>query len=150
MTIHQLKEPCWVLKPRPYENDDYGDPHYRTWKDADEALRELREERGPDPLDLASLEPVKPVREDSACWVAECAGHCEQLFGTEDFPVLHASSRADLLDAMRAYDWVTATGEVSGDELAYCDMDRPESAEPVPPSPAEQEGAGQLPLPGVA
>jgi len=145
MTIHQLPEPCWVLKPRPYENDE-GDPHYKTWHDAGEALRELRDERGPDPADLASLEPVKPVREAGACWVAECYGHCEEPFGTEDFPVLHASSRAELLDAMRAYDWVTVTGEITGDELAYCDMDRPEAAEPVPPSPAELEAAGQMRL----
>jgi hypothetical protein len=78
--------------------------------------------------------------------VAECYGHCEQLFGTDDFPVLHAGSRAELLDAMRAYDWVTATGEIPGDELAYCDMDRPADLPSPAPSPAELEAAGQMRL----
>jgi hypothetical protein len=149
VTIRQLREPCWVLDPSPYE-DDPAEAHYKTWHDADEALRELRDERGPDPADLAALEPVRPARGDGGCWVAECYGQCEELFGTDDTPVLHASTRADLLGAMSSYGWVTVTGELPGEELAYCDADLPAGLPLPPPTAAELEAAGQMRLPGVA
>lgn len=143
MTIHQLKEPCWVLKPRPYE-DDHGDSHYKTWHEADEALRELREERGPDPLDLAGLEPVKPVREAGACWEADCSTCGDELTNEDAGWTIHAASLPELYQSLDAYDWRLCPDE------AYCPDCAPECSQIPPLSPAEQEARGQLRLPGVA
>ena len=71
MTIHQLPKPCFTLDPSPWD-DDHGTPHYGTWAEADKALREKREELGPDPADLASIETTRVKQRGAACWIAEC------------------------------------------------------------------------------
>ena len=43
MTIRQLKDPCWVLDPCPWD-DDRGIPHYATRAEAETALEDEREE----------------------------------------------------------------------------------------------------------
>jgi hypothetical protein len=146
MTIHQLAKPCFVLDPSPYPDSDYGDPHYETWAEASEALAELRKDRGPDPLDLAELEPVKVKALPGPCWVAEC-GVCDEPFESDEGGN-HYETTGDLEAALASYEWTTLPADGSF-RLAYCPDDRPEGAVVPPLSPAELEAAGQLVLPGV-
>lgn len=142
MTIHQLKDRCWHLRPRP---DDERDPHYDSWKDADEALRELREEAGPDPLDLAAIESVHAMQLDGPCWVVQCDGECEMVLDTEDEGyTYHHGSLDEAMGTVKAYEWRYVADKV------FCEQDAPADAEPIRPSAAELEAAGQMRLPGVA
>ena len=141
MTIHQLKKPCFILDPSPWD-DDERHPHYATWCEADEELRTLREERGPDPGDLAELEPVKVRALPEPCWVAEC-GICDDPFEDES-GANHFGTIGDVEAVLASYEWATLPPDG-----AYCPDDRPEGAILPPPSPAELEAAGQLVLPGV-
>ena len=150
MTIHQLKAPCWTLVPPP---DDERDPHYGTWHEADEALRELREELGPDPLDLTALESVRAKRLDTPCWVAECdapdgpEGTCGETLGDDDEgpSCIHFETAEELSGWMPAECWTHF-----GPDGALCCAHSPhEAAGPLPSAPAELEAAGQLRLPGV-
>lgn len=99
MTIHQLREPCWELTPSPWDRDGFN-PHYATWREADEALREVREERGPDPRDLADLEKVQAKANPAGCWVGECGG-CGDVFADGETGANHYGTRAEL-DAAHA------------------------------------------------
>ena len=137
MTIHQLREPCWVITPA---DDDGWSPHYGLWAEASAAATEIRED---DPGSLAVAKKLP-----GPCWVAECDGTCEDLLGDDGNP-LHLHTAAEALDAMRRQGWTVIHGALSGDELAYCGNDKPGIAEPLPPSPAELEADGQLRLPGV-
>ena len=141
MTIHQLKRPCFILDPSPWD-EDAGEPHYPTWHEADDALRELREERGPAPEDLAELEPVKVKALPGPCWVAECKV-CGEQYSEDEDGGNHFGTVAELEE------WAGPDGWVRVGLDAYCGSDKPEGAEPPPPSPAELEAAGQLVLPGV-
>jgi hypothetical protein len=163
MTIRQLPKPCFTLDPSPWDEDDYGTPHYKTWAEASEALTELREERGPSPEDLAELEPVKVKREDSPCWIAECdADGCEETYEDDEGGGSHFGSAAELETWMAPDGWTYRGGDVDefwpapgtwtrlhADEV-FCSGHRPADAQVPPPSPAELEAAGQLRLPGVA
>ena len=166
MTIRQLKEPCWVLDPSPYD-DEYGEPHYKTRAEADDALRELREERGPSPEDLAELEPVKVQALAGPCWVAECDapdgpdGICGEQYSDEDYGGNHFTTPEEVIGRIGEDGWTYRGGDV--DEfwpapgswacgaagLVRCGSHSPEDAPKPPPSPAELEAAGQLRLPGV-
>jgi hypothetical protein len=140
MTIHQLSKPCFILDPSP-RDDDAGEPHYATWHEADDALRELREERGPSPEDLAELEPVKVKALPGPCWVAECdAFGCDEQYEDDEDGGNHFGSVAELEEWIAPAGWTTDIPD-----KVYC---RPHSAEgtPPPPSPAELEAAGQLRL----
>jgi hypothetical protein len=147
MTIRQLKDRCWHLDPPP---EDERDPHYDNRHDADDALRDLREERGPDPLDLAALESCHAKQLDGPCWVVQCDGECEVELDTEDEGyTYHHDSPEAAMETVGAYGWTVTTGPVSGVRV-YCPEDRPEDTVPAPPTVAELEAAGQLRLPGVA
>jgi len=142
MTIHQLPKPCFELDPSPWD-DDYGEPHYATWHEADDALRELREERGPSPEDLAELEPVKVKALPGPCWVAKC-DTCGEQFRDDDIGGNHFATAADIGQWIVQDGWTTEPPD-----KAACWSDSPEDAPGPPPSPAELEAAGQLVLPGV-
>lgn len=148
MTIHQLKELCWVLDPSPYADDDYGIPHYGTQDKAAEALAELAQERVGDPEETARLEGVKPKREDAPCWVAECDGpRCGEGYETyEDSESggCHFENAETLTEWLLQDDWTT-----KAPDKVFCSADSPEDAPPRSVSPAEQEAAGQLVIPGV-
>ena len=155
MTIRQLKSPCFTLDPSPWD-DDHGTPHYATWAEADEELRERREELGPDPLDLAAIETTRVKQLGSPCWVAECdapygmEGTCPETLGDEDEgpSCIHFETVEELFDWMLYEGWVRV-----GPDGALCGNDAELGGWPVLPprvSPAELEAAGQLRLPGVA
>jgi hypothetical protein len=151
MTIHQLRKPCFTLDPSPWD-DDHGTPHYRTRAEADEALRERREELSPDPLDLASIETTRVRQASSPCWVAECdgadgpEGTCGETLGDEEEgpSCIHFGSADEVIAWMPGEGWTRR-----GADGALCWAGSGER-EPVPPAPAELEAAGQLRLPGVA
>ena len=151
MTIHQLKQPCWVLDPAP---DDERDPHYDTHAEAEAALAELREDTDPDdPDDRPLLAKSRPRRLDVSCWVAECDapdgpdGICGDTLGDEEEgpSCIHFESLEEL------YGWAPGEGwiQVFADN-ALCSAHNPDNPQPALLSPAELEAAGQMRLPGVA
>lgn len=163
MTIHQLKDRCWLLDPSPYADDDYGIPHYATQDKAAEALAELRQERVGDPEEAARLEGVRPKQEGSPCWVAECdSPGCEETYEDGEAGGNHFPAAKTLEEWMAPDGWTYRGGDT--DEFwpspdawvrlhageVFCSSHGEESAEPAPLSPAELEAAGQLRLPGVA
>ncbi len=154
MTIHQLKKPCFILGPSPHD-DDTVEPHYATWHEADDVLRELREERGPSPEDLAGLEPVRVKALPGPCWVAECDGPdgpegvCGDMLGDEDEGpfCVHFETSDEAIDWMPGEGWAK-----DGPDGALCHVHRPGNSGDAPsssPSPAELEAAGRPVLPGV-
>ena len=150
MTIRQLLKPCFVLDPSPWD-EDAGTPHYPTWAEAGDDLRERRAELGPDPADLASIETTRVKRLDASCWVAECdaprgmEGTCGDTLGDEDEGPsrIHFETVEELLGWMPGERWTR-----SGADGALCRSHSPEDATAL--SPAEIEVPGQMPLPGVA
>lgn len=138
MTIHQLPEPCWELRP---PTDEERHPHYDTRADALRALKNDRENDGEPYPD------TKPVQLGDRCWVIQSDGECEQVLDEEDegWVVHHDSAKAARATAA-AWGWTySADGR-----FIYCPCSPPGDAEPAPPSPAEIEAAGQMKLPGVA
>jgi hypothetical protein len=132
VSIHQLADRCWELTD---PADDERTPHYGDEAAAQAALKELRDE---EPDTKASIRLL-----GSACWVTRCDGDCEAMLDEEDEGyIFHHESIADALETVRAYEWRTV-----GDSV-FCPADAPDGAE-LPLSAAEQEAAGQLPLPGV-
>ncbi len=132
MTIHQLKDPCWVLR---HPNGDTE--HYAGRAPAEAEVFRLRED-DPDP-------DVTIIHRTTRCWVVECDGECETVLDTEDEGyVFHHDSRAEAEHTVVGYDWA-----LDDDGRVFCEEDRPSGAK-VPPSPAELEAAGQMRLPGVA
>ena len=160
MTVHQLKDPCYEVTPSPWDRDGFN-PHYATWHEADEALRELRAERGPDPRDLADLEKVQAKANPAGCWVGECDG-CGDVFTDQETSANHYETRAELDAAIAPYGWVyrggaagefwpapDAWGRLHPDEV-FCAGCKPADAPAPPLSPVQLEAAGLLtPLPGI-
>jgi len=152
MTIRQLPKPCFTLDPSPWD-DDHGTPHYGTWAEADEALRERRAELAPDPRDLAGIETARVTRLGSPCWVAECdaprgmEGTCGETLGDEEEgpSCIHFETAEELFDWMPGEGWIRVFADNT-----LCGNHSPDNPAPPPPSPAELEAAGQLRLPGVA
>jgi hypothetical protein len=153
MTIHQLREPCFELSPRPW--DDGFNPHYATPDEAADALSGMREER--DPSDLADLAKVAPEVNPAGCWVGECDG-CGDVFTDEETGANHYETSAELDAAMPASGWVYQGGDQEefwpepgswvtlNDALLLCPGCRQGAPVLPPPTPAEQEAAGQLRL----
>lgn len=158
MTIHQLKDPCWAITPRLPRCD--GDECYDTRAGALTAIREAWDEDRDWTFDdrlrvrwreflfrLSRLCPgaPRPRRLDRRCWVVGCDGECEVTLDTEgEGYVFHHESFVKAEATMKAYEW-----KYAGD-LVFCEEDAPADGQLPPPSPAEQEAAGQLVLPGVA
>jgi hypothetical protein len=164
MTIRQLKEPCWVLDPSPYPDDDCGEPHYPAEAEAAKGLRELREDRVDDyPERLAAAMAAAVKREESPCWVAECdADGCGERYEDPEDGGSHFPDAKTLGEWMAPDGWTYRGGDA--DEFwpapgawtrlhageVFCPGCSPEGAAPPPLSPADLEAAGQLRLPGVA
>ncbi len=132
--IHQLKSPCWELQ------DPAGDrtPHYDDEASAGAELASLRKDTPDTGAKIRQLgEP---------CWLIRCDGECEQLIDEEDEGyIVHCGSRQAAEELARAWKWA-----YSGDgRLIFCEADAPADGEVPQPSPAEQEAAGQLVIPGV-
>lgn len=138
MTIHQLAKPCWELQP---PTDPERMPHYGTEA---EALTALAEDRENDERPYAG---TKPVLIAAPCWLAQCDGGCEMVLDTEgEGYTVHCASRADAEGLAASYEWAYSADGRS----VFCTECAAEGAEPVPPSPADLEAAGQMRLPGVA
>lgn len=132
MSIYQLEEPCWELTD---PADDERTPHFEDRAGADAALTALLAKAKDTKASIRLLE--------HRCWVVQCDGEDGYILDEEDEGyVYHHESIADALDSVAAYEWRRI-----GDSV-FCPADAPEGSEP-PPSPAEQEQAGQLRLPGV-
>jgi hypothetical protein len=141
VTIHQLPERCWVTDPAIPGSCD--EPHYDSGDEAGTAIAVARED---DPGLKATVRQL-----DAPCWLVQCDGDCETTLDEEgECFVMHFDSRQDAETSMASYDWTVTAGPISGDDLVYCDGDRPGDVPLPPPSPAELEAAGQLRLPGVA
>ena len=157
MTVRQLPHRCWVIRPELPGED--GDRHYDSRADALDAIREARRDdadwwawRKPFRSRLTALHQLwarcrpgrpKPRQIPAPCWVIQCNG-CDQLIDEEDEGyIAHCDSRRDAEDTMAAWEWA-----YHGD-LVFCPADAPQGAVLPPPSPAEQEAAGQLRFPGV-
>lgn len=157
MTIHQLKDPCWTIRPKLPRAA--GDECYGARAGALKAIREAWDEDRDWTFDdqlrvrwreflyrLSRLRPGAPRPRQSGvrCWVVQCDGECEVTLDTEDEGyVFHHASFAKAESTARAYEWRHV-----GD-LVFCETDAPADGEVPPPSPAELEAAGQLRLPGV-
>lgn len=138
MSIHQLSFCCWVLE-NPGHDDDTR--HFKDAGGADAALARAREES---PGAKASVRLLP-----SPCWLVQCDGECEYVIDEEDEGIIfHHDTRAEASETVRLWEWALVPGTLGG-ELAYCPEDRPEDAEPPPPTAAELEAAGQMPLPGL-
>ena len=138
MSIHQLDFRCWVLDD---PSQDEGERHFKDAAGVNAALSGARED---DPGTKASARQL-----DAPCWLVQCDGDCEQVIDEYDEGyVYHHESRAEAEKTVRIWEWTLVPGTLGG-ELAYCHEDRPEDAEPPPPSAAELEAAGQMPLPGL-
>jgi hypothetical protein len=137
MTIRQLKDRCWELSP-PLPGYD-RESHYDTRAEARKALREaLDEDSGVNPA-------TKPRQLEDRCWLVQCDGECEMHIDEEgECYISHCGSRQIAEEVVAAYKWACV-----GD-LVFCPEDAPADGQVPPPSPAELEAAGQLPLPGVA
>ncbi len=134
MTIHQLTRRCWVLDDPAC---DGGQPHFDDPAGAQDALAERKEEN-PDTQAQAR-------EEDAPCWVAVCDGpECGELYTDDDEGICHFASAEGLQAWMGPDGWT-----VRAPDEAFCPACKQQDAIPPPPSPAEQEKAGQLRLPGV-
>jgi len=78
--------------------------------------------------------------------VVQCDGECEYVIDEEDEGyTVHHKSRTEAEETVADYEWAySADGR-----LVFCGDDAPEDGQEPPLSPAEQEAAGQLVIPGV-
>jgi len=137
MSIRQLDACCWELS-NPGGEDDRQ--HFDSNARADAEVADLRKENPQSRASVALL--------PSRCWVVQCDGDCGQVIDEFDEGyICHHLTAAEAEKTARAWEWVLVPGPLG--ESVYCPEDRPEGAELPPPSPAEQEAAGQIPLPGV-
>lgn len=159
MTVHQLPAPCWVITPRLPRDD--GDPHYDDRAKALAVIHQAWDEDDWTPdawwtkrlpgfrFRLSRLRPgaPRPRQSGTRCWAVQCDGECGYVIDEEDegYTVHHSSLTEAHETVVAEYEWAySADGR-----LVFCADDAPDDAEPPPPSPAEQEAAGQLVIPGV-
>jgi len=149
MTIRQLPEPCWTLRPHPWQ-DDTGDPHCATRAEALDCLAFFLEFREGDPEEVARLEGIQARQGDGQCWVAECdapdgpEGTCGETLGDdEEGPsCIHFGTLEELLGWLPGEGWTR-----SGPDGALCAGDSPDVADAAAvAAPAELEAAGQMRL----
>jgi hypothetical protein len=150
MTIHQLPEPCFVLDPNPWR---YSQPHYGTRAEAEAALAKEREETdSDDESELNRLAATRTRQLSAPCWIAECdapegpEGTCGDTLGDEDEgpSCIHFGTVEELFAWMPGEGWIRVFAD-----NALCWSHSPENPAPPSPSPAEQEAAGHLVIPGI-
>lgn len=142
MTIHQLAFTCWEMT-NPGGGEDQR--HFDDQVQADIALAEIL---AGNPESKASVHLL-----DAPCWVIESDGECGQLLDEEDEGyVFHHATQAAAEETAAAWGWVLKPSPHFAGWLAYCPCGLPEGmgAAAPGPSPAEQEAAGQMRLPGVS
>jgi len=127
MTIHQLRKPCFMLDPSPWD-DDAGVPHYPTRYKARKELAGVRGEHDDDDTEV----------------LAECDGSgCKDTLGDEEEgpSCIHFDTADEVIAWMPGESWTR-----TGPDGALCWAHSPEDVTPLPPSPRELEAAGQLRL----
>lgn len=138
MSIHQSGFRCWVFE-NPGHDDDTR--HFKDEASAGAAVTRARED---EPGTGASVRQMP-----APCWLVQCDGECEYVIDEEDEGIIfHHDTRAEAEETVRLWEWVLVPGNLGG-ELAYCPEDRPEGVQPPLLTAAQQEAAGQMPLPGV-
>lgn len=138
MSIRQLDYCCWELSD-PGDEDDK-----RHLKDKARADTEIKEAVERNPESKASVTLLA-----SPCWIVQCDGDCDVVIDQEgEGYTVHHEAAAEAQDTARSWEWAVMPGEFGG-QAVYCPEDKPDDAELLPPSPADQEAAGQMPLPGV-
>jgi hypothetical protein len=137
MSIRQLPSCCYVFTD-PAED---GERHYPDLQDASGALIEARKGN---PETAAAV-----TRLGYRCWVVQCDGECEQTLDEYDEGVVYHHESPDEAAATAALFKFRLEAGPSGETLAWCEEDAPDSAEVPPLSPEEQERAGQQRLPGI-
>jgi hypothetical protein len=137
MSIRQLPSCCYVFTD-PAEDEER---HYTDLQDASAALIDARKDNPETTAGTAHL--------DYRCWVVSCDGECEQTLDEHDEGIVYHHGSPDEAAATAAlFKFRLAPGPL-GETLAYCETDAPEGAEVPPPTPDEQERAGQQRLPGI-
>jgi hypothetical protein len=158
MTVHQLPAPCWVITPRLPRDD--GDPHYDDRAKALAVIHQAWDEDDWTPdawwtkrlpgfrfrLSRLRLGVPRPRLLGTRCWAVQCDGECGTVIDEDDEGyVIHHKLPADAAETVAACEWVySADGR-----LVFCADDAPEDGQEPPLTPAEQEAAGQLVIPGV-
>jgi hypothetical protein len=138
MTIHQLKDRCWVLDPNPYGGGEAGILHFPNADEAGAELVILQTERRAD-------DRTRVKRDGAVCWVADCDG-CGKRFTDDEAGGSHFGTvEGDLEDYLRWDGWTR-----TAPDGCRCWACSPEDAALPEPTPAELEAAGQMRLPGVA
>jgi hypothetical protein len=133
MSIRQLPTCCYVFT-------DAAEGEERHYPELEKAAADLIEARKDNPETKATTAHL-----DSRCWVVECDGECEQVLDEEgEGVVYHHESFEEAAKTAAGHGFRLGPGPA-----AWCEEDAPENAEVPPPSPAEQERAGQWRLPGI-
>jgi len=133
MSIRQLPSCCYVFTD-PAEDDER---HYADLQDAGAALVDARKANPETKAATARL--------GYRCWVVQCDGECEEVLDEEgEGVVYHHESYEEARKTAAGHGFRLGAGP-----LAYCDVDAPGDAEVPPPTPEEQERAGQQRLPGI-
>lgn len=125
---------CWVIGRLPGDTE----PHFKTSKAARAELRKMREE------DEDHVAGATVRRLGVPCWTVTCDGECGLTIDEDEDGVIHHVSAGGALRTAALWKWVLADHE-----HVFCGEDAPLNGYAVPLSPAEQEAAGQLVLPGV-
>ncbi len=121
---------CWVIGRLPGDTE----PHFKTSKAARAELRKMREE------DEDHVAGATVRRLDVPCWTVTCDGECGLTIDEDEDGLIHFTDAGDAMRTVRNWEW-----RLVDHEHVLCPADVL-----LPPSPAEQEAAGQLLLPGVA
>lgn len=140
MSIRQLTYRCWELNN---PADDERTIHKGTEADIRAALNDIKAEC---PDSTASVHLL-----DAPCWVAECDGECDSALDQEgECWTFHCQSQASAIALADDYEWLVKPGPLSATGmLAYCPEDAPGDGQVPPPTPEQQEAAGQMRLPGM-
>lgn len=132
------KERCWLIDHLPGEPDDFT-PCFPNRADAEEEFARLRGEDG----ERYALTVVRQL--DAPCWTVVCDGECDYTLDEDEDGLVHFASAAEAVSAVRDYEWRILPDQVH----VFCPEDAPGDGQVPPPTPEQQERAGQLRLPGI-
>ncbi len=118
---------CWIIDRLPGDTE----PHFKT---EDAATRRLGEIRDDDRVADAIVR-----QRDVPCWTIRCDGECGYVIDEDEDGLIHFADADDALRTVRDWEWMLVDHE-----HVLC----PEDVL-APPTPAQQEAAGQMRLPGV-
>lgn len=120
---------CWIIDRLP----GAAEPHFKTKAAAVADLRLLRKHDEDRAADAVARQL------DAPCWTIRCDGECGYVLDEDEDGLVHFLSADEALRTVRDWEW-----RLIDHEHVLC----PDDAL-APPSPAQQEAAGQLRFPGV-